>query len=79
MRIRKNIAVSDEGFLFNPTTGDSFSTNGIGARVLVLLKQDRSINEIIEIILEDYDADRLLMERDLEEFMSLLKENSILE
>ena len=42
MRIRKNIAVSDEGFLFNPTTGDSFSTKGTGGLIVKLLKQDQS-------------------------------------
>ncbi len=79
MRIRKNIAVSDEGFLFNPATGDSFSTNGIGSEIISLLKQDKSTSEIIEEISKNYDVDRLLLERDLEEFTGLLKDYSILE
>ena len=79
MRIRKNIAVSDEGFLFNPTTGDSFSTNGTGALIVKLLKQDKSVSEIIDALCESYDADRILVERDLEEFTSLLKEYSLLD
>jgi hypothetical protein len=79
MRIRKNIAVSDEGFLFNPATGDSFSTNGIGSEIISLLKQDKSPQEIIDEISDIYDVDRLLLERDLDEFTSLLKDYSILE
>lgn len=79
MRIRKNIAVSEEGFLFNPTTGDSFSTNGTGALIVRLLKQDKTLAEITEVICGEYDADRLLAERDVEEFASLLKEHSILD
>ncbi len=79
MRIRKNIAVSDEGFLFNPTTGDSFSTNGTGSFIISLLKQDKPQEEIVEAICELYDADRQLVERDLEEFTSLLKEHSVLD
>ncbi|MDD4489844.1 MAG: PqqD family protein [Paludibacter sp.] len=79
MRIRKNIAVSDEGFLFNPATGDSFSTNGIGSEIISLLKQDKSTSEIIEEISKNYDVDRLLLERDLDEFTGLLKDYSILE
>lgn len=78
MRIRKNIAVSDEGFLFNPATGDSFSTNGIGSEIISLLKQDKSTSEIIEEISKNYDVDRLLLERDLDEFTGLLKDYSIL-
>lgn len=79
MRIRKNIATSDEGFLFNPTTGDSFSTNAVGAEILLLLKQDRSFNEIVEFICSTYDVDRDLFERDLDDYTILLKEYSILE
>lgn len=79
MRIRKNIAVSDEGFLFNPATGDSFSTNGIGSEIISLLKQDKSTSQIIEEISKNYDVDRLLLERDLDEFTGLLKDYSILE
>ncbi len=79
MRIRKNIATSDEGFLFNPTTGDSFSTNAVGAEILLLLKQDRSFNEIVELICSTYDVDRDLFERDLDDYTILLKEYSILE
>lgn len=79
MRIRKNIAVSDEGFLFNPTTGDSFSTNPIGSEIIRLLKQDKTIREIADEICRQYDVDRILFERDLDDFTSLLKEYSILE
>jgi hypothetical protein len=79
MRIRKNIAVSEEGFLFNPTTGDSFSTNGTGALIIRLLKQDKTLPEIANELCAEYDADRLLVERDLEEFASLLKDFSVLD
>ena len=79
MRIRKNIAVSEEGFLFNPTTGDSFSTNGTGALIIRLLKQDKTLPEIANELYAEYDADRLLVERDLEEFASLLKDFSVLD
>lgn len=79
MRVRKNIAVSDEGFLFNPATGDSFSTNTIGSEIIAQLKKDKSAGEIAEDMCEKYDVDKTLFERDLDEFMSVLKEYSILE
>lgn len=79
MRVRKNIAVSDEGFLFNPGTGDSFSTNTIGSEIIAQLKKDKSAGEIAEEMCEKYDVDKNLFERDLDEFMSVLKEYSILE
>ncbi|MDD3321321.1 MAG: PqqD family protein [Paludibacter sp.] len=79
MRVRKNIATSEEGFLFNPTTGDSFSTNALGAEILLLLKKDISNNDVINTICEKYDVDKSLFERDFEEFTLQLKDYSILE
>jgi len=79
MGIRKNIAVSEEGFLFNPSTGDSFSTNQVGSDIITLLKQDKSISDIKTEIGQLYDVDTYLLERDLDDFMTLLKENNILE
>lgn len=79
MRVRKNIASSEEGFLFNPTTGDSFSTNAVGAEIIQLLKKDQTFAEIVDIICSKYDVDKTLFERDLDDFTLLLKEYSILE
>jgi hypothetical protein len=79
MRVRKNIAISDEGFLFNPTTGDSFSTNSIGADIVLLMKKDVLLSEVVDTICAKYDVDKTLFERDLEEFTLQLKGHSILE
>lgn len=79
MRVRKNIATSEEGFLFNPTTGDSFSTNKIGTEIIRLLKTDSSTKAVVDAICEKYDVDKSLFERDFEDFSLQLKEFSILE
>jgi len=79
MRVRKNIATSEDGFLFNPTTGDSFSTNAIGAEILLLMKKEMPLVQIVETICEKYDVDKSLLERDLEEFSIQLKDYNILE
>lgn len=79
MQVRKNIAISDEGFLFNPTTGDSFSTNEIGAEIVLLMKKHILLSDVVDTISNKYDVDKSLFERDLEEFMLQLKDYSILE
>lgn len=79
MTIRKNIATSDEGFIFNPSTGDSFSTNSLGAEIITLLKEDKKIPEIITSICERYDVEKVQFEKDLDDYISQLKESSILE
>ena len=79
MTIKKNIATSEEGFLFNPGTGDSFSTNTIGGDIIALLKEDKKIDEIISIICKKYDVDELQFEKDLDDFKSQLKYYTIID
>ena len=79
MKVKKNIATSEEGFVFNPSTGDSFSTNSIGSEIITLLKKEKSSSEVIDFICEKYDVDKSFFERDFEDFTLQLKEFSILE
>jgi hypothetical protein len=43
MRLKKNIAVSESGFVFDPNTGDSFSLNKIGLEIVESLKQNPTV------------------------------------
>jgi len=79
MRLKKNIATSDEGFIFNPGTGDSFSTNEIGTEIISLLKEDKPQQIIIETICAKYDVDQNQFEKDLDDYLSQLKDCTILE
>jgi hypothetical protein len=47
MNINKNIAISDSGFIFNPSSGDSFSTNQVGLEIIRLLKEGKKKEDII--------------------------------
>ncbi len=79
MKLRKNIATSQEGFVFNPGTGDSFSTNPIGTEIISLLKEDKPLAVIIDTICDKYDVDSNQFEKDLDDFVAQLKESAILE
>jgi len=79
MRLRKNIATSEEGFIFNPGTGDSFSTNDIGIDIIALLKEEKPQQVIIDTICAKYDVDQSLFEKDLDDYLSQLKDYTILE
>lgn len=76
--IKKNIATNEFGFIFNPSTGDSFSSNFTAAEIIQLLKTQHSITEIKKIISEKYDIEKFVVEKDIEEFMIILKENNLL-
>lgn len=79
MKLKKNVATSEEGFIFNPSTGDSFSTNSIGNDILLLLKEEKSEKEIIKIICDRYDVEPSQFEKDLDDFKSQLNDYAILE
>ena len=79
MRIKKNIAISEEGFIFNPATGDSFSTNKIGNEILAMLKEDKSQKIVVESICDRYDVDLNRFEKDLDDYVAQLKAYIILE
>ena len=79
MKLKKNIATSESGFVFNPSSGDSFSLNTIGAEILLQMKESKSSEEIKRDILNRYDVDKSLLERDWDDFMTQLKDNNLLE
>lgn len=72
MKINSNIAISDSGFIFNPTSGDSFSTNPIGHKIISLMKEGKSKNDIIGFLTENYQVDKSTAEKDLGDFLLML-------
>ncbi|MEI6822153.1 MAG: PqqD family protein [Bacteroidota bacterium] len=72
MRINKNIAISDMGFVFNPTNGESYSVNPIGVEIINLLKEDKTYEEIMAVIMKNYNTDEASFERDYFDFTNLL-------
>ena len=79
MNINKNVAVSDSGFVFNPTTGESFSVNPIGNEIIELLKAGKTIDQISQNILDNYNTEMDVLEKDIYEFFELLKQYSLVE
>jgi hypothetical protein len=79
MKLKKNIATSEAGLIFNPGTGDSFSVNGMGGDILTKLKENRSLEEIIRYVFSKYDVDRIQLEKDMDDFISQLYDYNLLE
>jgi hypothetical protein len=76
--IKKNIATNEMGFVFNPATGDSYSSNPIAATILQLMKEDKSISDIKKQLLDNYEIDKATIEKDVDDFVNILKENNLL-
>ena len=76
--IKKNIATNEFGFVFNPATGDSFSSNPIAAEIIQLMKENNSLNEIKKTLLDKYEVDKMTIEKDVDEFVDMLKQHNLL-
>ncbi|WP_293305580.1 PqqD family protein [Pedobacter sp. UBA5917] len=79
MKLKANIATSENGFIFNPATGDSFTSNAIAAEILGYMKSGESEMEIKKKILEHYDVELNQLERDWDDYMLQLKEANLLD
>ena len=79
MNIKKNIALSDSGFVFNPSSGDSFSTNPIGLEIIKMLKEGKQQSEISAYILKTYATEETTFEKDFYDFVNQLQKNKLTE
>lgn len=78
MKIRKNIAISDSGFIFNPDTGESFTANPMGLEVLDMLKEGLEFESIRKQILDKYNMDKDTVEKDYYDFVQLLHQFNLI-
>ncbi len=74
MNLNKNVAISESGFIFNASRGDSFTTNPIGIDILGLMKSGKTNEDIIQVLLEKYDASQNTLEKDINDFQKMLRE-----
>ncbi len=73
MKISKNVAISESGFLLNTASGESYSVNPIGVEIINLIKEDKSFDEISKIITEKYDVDINTLEKDYQDYCKMLE------
>lgn len=79
MNLKKNIATSENGFIFNPATGDSFSGNALAAEILAAMKNGETAQQIKANILEKYAVRPEQLESDWEDWLMQLKQANLLE
>lgn len=78
MQISEEIKISDNGFVFNSRTGESFSLNPMGLEMIKMIAANSDFDEIRKSILGKYDVDDLTFERDFYEFCAMLKHHQLM-
>ncbi|MDO7854120.1 PqqD family protein [Hymenobacter convexus] len=79
MKLRKNIATSEAGFIFNPATGDSFAANQLAADILARTKAGQDAAAIKADILERYEVAPGQLEKDWDDLLAQLREFNLLD
>ena len=79
IKLKKNIALSDTGFVFDPSTGNSFTVNPIGLEIIGYLKEGRTMEEIKTSVLDAYETDSAGFERDYSDFVNMLYKLKLVE
>ncbi len=74
-KILRRLAVSANGFVFDPTTGQSFLCNETGLDLLHRLQDASSPQELLQDLAREYAVAPRTLERDLLEFVGLLREH----
>ena len=77
MRIKNDIAISDTGFVFNPSTGDSFTLNEIGKEIILAIKKNMSQTEILSYLQGIYDVDAITLEKNYYDFIQMLDQYNL--
>ncbi|WP_022846723.1 MULTISPECIES: HPr-rel-A system PqqD family peptide chaperone [unclassified Desulfurobacterium] len=67
------LAISEEGFIFDPETGNSFTVNKTGLFILNLLKEGKDVEDIVEALTEEFEVDREEATRDVTDFIEQLR------
>lgn len=73
----KDLAVSETGFVFDPHTGATFTTNACGVVILRGLQEGKSRPELIARLEAGFDVAESDLHRDLDEFIQILRDNGV--
>jgi len=78
MKIPEEVKISDNGFVFNSKTGDSFSLNPFGLELIKYIQEEKELESLKKEMTLKYDVDDLTFEKDFYEFCALLKHHQII-
>jgi len=73
------LAISESGFIFDPNTGHTFTVNETGLEIIRLLKESKSLEDIVAAIAADYEAGNEHIYKDVVQFLGQLKNQRLID
>ena len=77
--IPSTVAVSDSGFVFLSSTGETFTLNEVGRFIYRQFHEGVDVEDVTRNTMEEFDVERNALERDLSEFIAQLMLYGLLE
>jgi PqqD family protein of HPr-rel-A system len=71
-RIQK-LAISPEGFIFDPTSGESYTVNKSGLLILRCLRENKTPEETAEELTKEFEDTPEEVEKDIADFLDTLR------
>lgn len=69
-----DITVSDTGFVFNPSSGQTFLLNGTGLFLVKMLQAGVSVKKFSACLEKEYHIQQKEAKEDVREFLSLMRD-----
>lgn len=73
MKTLSQLAINDEGFVFDPLTGDSFQVSETGLFIISGIREDKTDEDIATALTEQFDVSAEDAQRDVVDFRGRLK------
>jgi hypothetical protein len=70
----RRLAVNENGFVFDPVTGRSFTVNASGRQLLARLAEEPDEERLVAALVREYAATPAVLRRDIHDFTRLLQE-----
>lgn len=70
--------IGDETIVLSLPSSRYFTITGVGTRLFELLAEDRSLDELVETIVDEYEVDPATARRDIEAFVGRLRDAEFL-
>jgi Coenzyme PQQ synthesis protein D (PqqD) len=71
----KNLAISGNGFIFDPATGHSYTANETALFLIQKISEGLEISELVKELVDAYNVDEATAERDVVSMVEHLKSN----
>lgn len=78
MKIKEKLSVNENGFVFDPATGESYTLNPVGLEMLKFLMEGYHKEEVKQYYLTNYEIDEWGFEKAFIDFTALLEKHHLI-